>query len=510
MILKYDSQLKLKHKQLYLETNYNKIDWYNILQLEAVIDEKDKILIILLTNSKTLTTNQIANEMYISKSKVEKLIKTINILPLEWNNKRNNGISIKGTNIDKYIKLTDIIIHYTDDLNYLQTTNLIFKKLINYKYSEDEYGKIKIMHDNYMNIFNIKNEFEIKKNFIFMLVIAYFKENIPKFYLAYHHKTTNNNIHITEIKNKIDNILTCNNIEFKENDIIYLHLLDLINSSINPNKNNYQITTDTQTNFLHANLITKQINQAINNTNHFNNNLITIYIQILINKSLKKQLKLSINIITQYTSCIVEYIIQKLSQHLNGNLNFIQYPIKDVINQRQMKGDITITTLYNLELNNCFYINPIPNDEEIIQLALKINLQTKLIKVQNLIDDNTNYIYKTLNYKQLLRLINHQIIKNQHIMITSEINIVNNNAFLTIKTSEIIVNKIIIILVDHNLKINKQHINIVFIILINENNSKEDIHLINDIQQILLDEQRLKQLKTTYNIKQFKQTITKP
>jgi hypothetical protein len=145
-----------------------------------------------------------------------------------------------------------------------------------------------------------------------------------------------------------------------------------------------------------------------------------------------------------------------------------------------------------------------------MQLALKINLQTKLIKVQNLIDDNTNYIYKTLNYKQLLRLINHQIIKNQHTMITPEINIVNNNAFLTIKTSEIIVNKIIIILVDHNLKINKQHINIVFIILINENNSKEDIHLINDIQQILLDEQRLKQLKTTYNIKQFKQTITKP
>lgn len=126
-LTKEKSQVLLQNKNVTFHTSFDKTYWHTFLKMDATIDEKDKLQLILLITDEYITQDKLAEQMFISRSKVTKLIKLIELEPLVWNNKKNNGIKIQGAVLDKHCKIIEILEEYIDDYNYIDSTKQVYK-----------------------------------------------------------------------------------------------------------------------------------------------------------------------------------------------------------------------------------------------------------------------------------------------------------------------------------------------------------------------------------------------
>ena len=515
----YESELIIKNKYILLNSMYGKIDWINILKINSNISDADRIMVTLLLEKNTITIGEIAENTYLSRSKVEKILKSFDIKPLTWNNKRNSGLNICGSDLMKLILCIDILESYVDDLNYIVTTKLVIQKIFNIYIDSKEFEKIVNLHYSYLDKYERMNEIKVKKLFILLTISNLFDYDYEQNYADYVQKFTFNADTNNILKKDINEVLTINNINYDVNNITYIQLYEHLNKLINHFEVREAIKLDTnlESRFTYAYQISKQILNKYNIKDVNELELVTIYIQTLIDKTKIKTSYIDINIVSQHSNSITEYISTKILDNINLEIKFHRYSISEILNNCEMIGHITITTLSNLELINTFYVNPIPSDEEIIKLCLMIKNKITLLKVNDLIDEKYFSIDFSNDFNHLKNNI-YKLIKQNNLVddgffesfeerLNMDFSVVNESIFLHGNTNYVLDNKILVFLIKDGIEYQNQKIKIVFVILLTNEYLNSDSKLIKNIYKILMQKESIEILLGSSNVNYLKYSL---
>ncbi|WOO89585.1 PTS sugar transporter subunit IIA [Mollicutes bacterium LVI A0075] len=467
--------------------------------------------------------NDFAAELYISKSKLEKIIHVTPILNEYVSKKRNLGIKIDLSEEDKISLAISVLLPYVDDLNYLVTARALVQQISDAEIKLDKFNQ-------YINLFNKSitcNGITDKECKILILLIL-----ISKYILNYSDDLVcdkvslyiNQDQSIDKIKAVIESdvrdVLKDNNI----NEIDEQFLNSLLNHIENKTNNHYPNTIEEnmelrlKREYSYAYSIATQLFNKICislncDTPEYEKNYLTLYIQSLINRGNVSN-KMNVLIVCQYGLSVSHYIQTWIERNINLDLNF---EISSVLNYWNIKDaskkyDLIVTTIDNLEVDgtNLIKVDTVPLDSQLLQVKNKITNVYFQNQMNSFFSNNTLKQIKINEIDQMYEIIsndfkhaNNQFIDAMRKRTEAGLSIVNGVVIMHSDGTLITDNRLLIYKLDEPITYNGEAVKMIFVFAFTTEFIERFNSVIKQIYRVIYSEQYVHALYETKTDKQF-------
>ncbi len=386
VLVEYQSQIVVVDKMISFSSIYPVAHWKNIVRLNMTASEEDIILIRMLSKFEFIPMVDLASELYISKSKLEKIIATSPKLNKYLNKKRNVGIGIEA-DVDKRIQIClEVLLPYVDDLNYLVTARAIVNQTTDDPITIEQFQTYISTFDKVLNRIENLSDYECK--IIILLIILsvhvfdkdedYAIDIIGKYVNA--KKADEDLSYIVELA--VRTTFANNNINISNQKLLSFcvnHICSAIgnvmSSTIEP-----EMELRIKTEFSFAYSIASQILDSLTkslNIEFLENEIcyVAMYVQSLIRVD-NVQKPFQVLIVCQYGMSVSNYIQVWIEQNVKLP---IEFTISSILNYNNAINSndyhLILTTIDNLESNNnnIIYLNSIPVPSELEEAKLKIH-----------------------------------------------------------------------------------------------------------------------------------------
>lgn len=523
-IAEYDSKIILESGILRFKTIYSSVHWKNIVRLNLSIEEVDLILLKLLFKTDYIAMSDFATELYMSKSKLEKLIVTNPTLNENIIKKRNVGIAIEANSEKKLLLAISTLIKYVDDLNYLVTARVLVQQIGDFEITIEKFNQSVSKFDGFVSSHPKITDKECK----ILILVLLITEHILKLEESSINKFINNFINPNQINDKISfiieneirEILALNNITKVDPSTLSKMVSHIENSSAKkyPNTIGEEMEHRLKQEYSYAYSIASELYNRLNitlgiNLAKYEENYLTLYIQSLITQN-KQYQNLNILIVCQYGVSVSHHIQRWIEVNVELPLNF---KISSVLNFWSIKEttrnfDLIVTTIDNLEVGSTTVI-------KVDTVPLTSQLQTIKHKIMN-----THFQKQMNNFfnNNILKQINAQTIEEIYPIIDKDLAQVNSEFLEAMKkrTDEGLtnVNNIIIMHSDGSLitenrlliyKLNtplnymNEEVKMIFVFAFTVKFIEEFNSVIKQIYRIIYSEQYVKALYETTTDTQF-------
>ncbi len=523
-IIEFNSKIIISNKQLIFESIYTPVHWRNIVKLNKTIEEEDLIFLKLVFKDHYITLSDFAAELYMSKSKLEKIFATVPHFNLYVTKKRNVGIYVDIPKDEKIMLAISILLPYVDDLNYLVTTRALIQQVTD---EDIEISKFNLYIQKFNSVVNGFKTVTDKECKIIFLIICLNNELLN---LEQNVVTSLINKHINDnqgdenlrliISNCVQKVLTSNNIQVNNQKIfkIFIEHIEKSITSRQTNTINEEMELRLRTEYSQAYSLAHELYSKICvslsvNIEEYEKNYYALYIQSIINSQSNCR-NLNILIVCQYGLSVSNYIKTWLEQKLELQVKFTITSIHNYwqSHSNEKKYDVIITTVDNLENDfaSIVKIDSIPLEEQLHLVERKIiNLDyqsqidsflnyysLKSISIAN-IDQMYNIISVDLNEKntEFINLMKKRT--DEGLTAVNGIIIMHSDG-TQVKTSKMIVYKL-----EKPIKYNEKQITMIFVFAFTIDFINEYNNVIKQIYKVLYLDQYVHALYETSNEKQF-------
>lgn len=523
-ISSFDSIITLCNQIADFQTIYSKVHWKNIIKLNMTIDEQDYVFLKLLFKTDYIAMADFAQEVYISKSKLEKMIATSPLLNEYISKKRNVGIAIEVA-FDIQISLAiSILLPYVDDLNYLVTARALVQQLTDreitieqFKLAIDEFNLVVSKHQNITD----------KECKILILIILIAKQivnasdqqmnHLIKQFISEGHSNEKTKI---IIENEIREILHANNITEIDNRIIkslVLHIENAITSRF-ANTIDDQMELRIKSQYSYAYSIASEIYSTISRKlsveiEDYEKNYIAMYIQSLVNSN-KFNHSMQIMIVCQYGMSVSNYIQVWIERNLDIPFKF---KINSVFNFWNMveplsNYDLIITTIDNLEVTktNVVVVDTVPLEDQMLELKTKITNTYFQKQINNFLSSNALKQVSIKHIEQMYDLIKHDFHQANGPFLTAmrkrtEQGLSNVNGVIVMHSdgSLITENQLLIYKLQKPIEYNNEQVKMIFVFAFSTDFLERFSGVIKQIYRVIYSEQYVNALYETATDKQF-------
>ncbi len=382
----FDSEILNDSGNLSFISIYTSVHWRNMVRMNMTIEESDLIVLKLAFKDDYISIGEFADELYMSKSKLEKMIATSKILNEYLTKKRNLGIKLELSEKQKLNLTISLLLPYVDDLNYLVISRLLVQQISECKITISEFKQdIEYFNQTVSQIAQVTDN-ECKILILLILISRHLLkldyDDIEVYILDYINNENKEEKISLIVEKELRDVLHQNNIEQIPDHILTALSSHIDNAIRNPFSSNIdesmQMRLKTEYSYAYniaheiVNRLCKVLKVEINQVEVY---YITMYIQSIINNTSPSQ-DLKVLIVCQYGLSVSNYIQVWLEQNLNIPCN---YQISSVLNYWQLgvevsNFDVVITTVDNLEIENTKVIslNTIPLEKELIELKNKL------------------------------------------------------------------------------------------------------------------------------------------
>lgn len=521
----FDGKIIEKDNVLVLVSPKPLIDWLNLLKEKQKISEIDLIKLTILIQTESITIGDLATNLYLSKSKLEKILPSISFDGLEIIKIRNLGILVSGPTIIKYNHFINIIYKYIDDLTYIDTSLNAFDQVFKKSLSLLEYQTLISSHNQYLLAHPKSTDQQTKVHFLCLILNAFFindKNTYQKYMDTFF---TNPTINYTlEIQNIIDAILLENYIVYNSSSTTYRFLINHLNTILNQplfSQNSFDLLLVIKRRFPFSYSIALVIFNKLQL--QFNINIpevqldyITIYIQTLINEKISEQ-KLGVVIITQYGSSIAQYLRDKFEEQFSKQITITVWTLRQFQNEKILKNQIIISTIENINNPYALFISPIPTDQEISDLTQQIISKFIQFKIDNLLQSefifelNTNFIDQTLE-RIGQTLINNELVTTDFLVsfkkrLDFPFAIANSGLVLHGNPEEVLENQLLIFRLNNSISLNNEPIQLIFVLLLTKDYLDSNREITKEIYNILQNKNIIELLLTASSLSFLKYTL---
>lgn len=385
-ISSYDSMITITNNQVGFKSIYPPVHWKNIVKLNRTIEEEDLIFLKLLFKTDYIPMSDFAAELYISKSKLEKLIQSVPNLNQYVVRRRNLGIAVELEIAQKLKLAISTLVPYVDDLNYLVTARALIQQVSEVDINFDDFN-LYIKQFNYRinQLPNITDQ-ECKILILLILISNHIlnltTEEVNQLVAEYINDEQSSIKLKAVIEAKVREVLSANNVTTNDQRFITsltAHIDNVINNHY-PNTIEPQMELRLKTEYSYAYSIATELYNRLSvllsvDLPVYEKNYLALYIQSVINSNNQAQ-AMNLLIVCQYGMSVSHYIQAWIEQNLNIPLNF---KISSVLNYWQIKDpansyDVIITTIDNLELQsaNLIKVETIPLEQQLLAVKQKI------------------------------------------------------------------------------------------------------------------------------------------
>ncbi len=380
----YESAIVIENKQIKFESIYPPVHWKNIVRLNIVVSEEDLILLRVLEKFEYIPMVELANELYMSKSKLEKVIATSPKLNEYVSRKRNVGIGVDLDFKQRINISASLLLPYIDDLNYLVTARAVINQVTDKQISVEQFQK-------YIRVFNAiisqignATDYECKLTIVIVILSLHvykqdqqFTQKLITEYI--NHDSSDERLrYVVELT--IRTIFADNNINIS-NDKLLQFCINHIEGAIS-NKLSSTISQDMElaikSEFSFAYNIASQILTGIErelSTDFGQSEIcyVAMYVQSLIRND--EAVRFKVLLVCQYGMSVSNYIQVWIEQNIKLPIDFTISSILNYnTNIKSNDYNLILTTIDNLEAttNNVLYLSSIPLPNELSEAKAKI------------------------------------------------------------------------------------------------------------------------------------------
>lgn len=383
-ISSYDSSIDVDHNVAVFNSIYNSVHWHNIVKLNQSIDEEDLIFLKLIIKTDYIAMSDFASEVFMSKSKLEKLIATNPNLNRYLDKKRNVGIKV-DCDIEIKIKLLiTTLLPYVDDLNYLVTSRALIQQVTESDITIESFKSSIDTFNMYVARLGNITDNECKILILLILINNQLLEtnNLDNYIDLYISSDQSDEKVKLIISNIVKEILEANNIRDLDSKL-YLGLINHLSyATMNRYPNTIEDDMELRLKQEHSytynialELYKKLCISLGADIPRYEINYITMYIQSLINTSVQNQ-KFRLLIVCQYGLSVSHYIHSWIEKHVELEL---EIAVSSVLNFWKLQSnlneiDLVVTTIENLEVNSdkLIKVDTIPLESQLYAVRNKI------------------------------------------------------------------------------------------------------------------------------------------
>lgn len=381
----FDSELKINKTRVSFDSIYPSVHWKNIVKLNMSIEEEDLIFLKLLFKDNYVPMSDFAAQLYISKSKLEKMIATSPHLDQYVSKKRNVGIKVELELEAKISLAIACLLPYVDDLNYLVTARALIQQVSD---SEITIENFKLYINKFYQVVDNNQNITDKECKILILLILISKhiliiEDKEIDCLVPNFISNDTDLKLTTvIEQNVREILSQNSVVNYEGKIfnnLVLHIENAINTKYaNTIVNELELRIKTQYSYAY-NIATEIYNRLVKTLSielaDYEKNYIAMYIQTIFN-SREQNHSLQVLIVCQYGLSVSNYIQAWIEQNIDLDITFTVSSVLNFWNLKETASnyDVVITTIDNLEVENKNLVRlaAVPTSDEFNYIKSKI------------------------------------------------------------------------------------------------------------------------------------------
>lgn len=377
----YETMILISNGIAKLESVYSTVHWRNILKLNLAINDEDYVFLKLAFKNEWISMADFANEIYISKAKLEKLIHYSPLLKNSVRGIRNLGIRLKLEHFEKINSVIAVMLPYIDDLNYLVTSRVLINQMIDNIITIKRYKELTVTFNQFIDNTGLISDIECKVVFLLMLLKEAGLEVNAEDYLKLSFSPIQYEDEI--FKKKVKLILAHHDFyDYDEGliDELQKYIYETYSHKFFPQLPiivGEQILTDYKLGYELAEDVLKLLDNSLKGeqTRYY----ITLYIQSIINQCRSRQ-EIKILVISSYGSLFFNYIEVWLKAEINSNIKIEKWSIlqywqqKDETKCKFFDYDLVITTVSNLEIGKTklYKLNRLPTLDDKIQISQKL------------------------------------------------------------------------------------------------------------------------------------------
>lgn len=385
-LVEYQSEIKITQKIVSFSSIYPVAHWKNIVRLNMTASEEDIILVRILSKIEYIPMVDIANELYISKSKLEKIIATSPKLNKYLDKKRNVGIGIQA-DIDERIRIClEVLLPYVDDLNYLVTARAIVNQTTDDIITVEEFQTYITIFDKVLEQIDNLSDYECKISILLIILSIHIYHKDEEYAIT----LIRNYVNAKKADTDLDYIVELairttfanNNINISNPKLLSFCVNHICSAMTNlmPYAIDQEMELRIKTEFSFAYNIAQQILDGLTkslNIDFLENEVcyVAMYAQSLIRID-NIQKPFQVLIVCQYGMSVSNYIQVWIEQNVKLPIEFTISSILNYNNSiNSSEYHLILTTIENLESHNknIIYLSSIPVPSELEEAKLKIH-----------------------------------------------------------------------------------------------------------------------------------------
>lgn len=382
----YNSEIMISEGSVKFISIYSAVHWKNIVKLNQTVEEEDLIFLKLLFKEGYIAMSDFAAELFISKSKLEKMLCSSPNLNTYVSKKRNVGIGVELGVEHKLSLAISILLPYVDDLNYLVTARALVQQIGDSEITFEQFNR-------YVDVFNLRiTKFSniTDKECKILILLILIGNHLMSLEESQINKLIERYINNEDSNEKLRHVIEADVKQvLKENNILEISssfLESVVNHIENVTQNHYSNTIEPamelrlKSEYSYAYAIASELYKRLCITlsvdiEDYEKSYLALYVQSIINEAKDVQ-NLNVLIVCQYGMSVSHYIQTWIERNLSLSLNF---QISSVLNywniqEATKKYDLIITTIDNLEgdSSNIIKVDTIPLDEQLTIVKQKI------------------------------------------------------------------------------------------------------------------------------------------
>lgn len=522
-ISSFDSELKINKTTVIFDSIYPSVHWKNIVKLNMSIEEEDLIFLKLLLKTEYVAMSDFAAELYISKSKLEKMLATSPHLDQYVSKKRNVGIKIELELEDKISLAIACLLPYVDDLNYLVTSRALIQQVND---TEITIGEFKRYIDKFYQIVDSNSNITDKECKILILLVLIVK-HILKFddsqidNLVPDFVSNDTDLKLTTvIEQNVREILSQNSIVNYEGKIfnnLVLHIENAINTKYtNTIVNELELRIKTQYSYAY-NIASEIYNRLVKTLSielaDYEKNYIAMYIQTIFN-SREQNHSLQVLIVCQYGLSVSNYIQAWIEQNIDLDITFTVSSVLNFWNLKETATsyDVVITTIDNLEVDNKNLVRlaAVPTTDEFNYIKSKIINCHFQKQMDSFISSNSLHQISIESIDQMYGIIeedfhhaNHQFLEAMKVRTNEGLSNINGVIIMHSDGSLITDNRLLIYKLENPISYNDSEVRMIFVFAFSIEFIERFNNVIKQLYRIIYSKEYVNALYETATDKQF-------
>ncbi len=517
-IKEFESSINIVDNELVFSTMYSNTHWNNLLMLSKRIDEISLINITLLLKKDYISLMDLSYELYISKSKLEKII-TNNPYKFDKLSKvRNLGVYYDIDEVEKVRLIFNILRPFIDPVNYLISIRQLLSQVVENKISMEVFKKA----TDKFNQYDLTTYLDIKAQELFLIILLtelnYFTFNVD--IVLNELLNGNDEVDINLLDIEVKSLLDLENIyNYDLNN--YNNLINHLKRAITYNNDNIKLEdkfiSDLTREFGYSIDIASRLLSNLGfkfsvSFNQYEKYFVSIYLQTLI-EEVDRVSDLNILIVCQYGISVSNYIKYKLDKLLYNNINITTSSIYLYHKNKNNNYDLILTTLNNLEndYSQVEVISAVPTVSELEDIKNIIMTKSYMNILNNIVNDNiliNNKDYHTHldiindNKELLLSYVSDGYIKSLENRIKQGLDVYNNTIIYHADSKYVLKNQLIIINNLDNFENSK--CSTIFILLLTDKFIRENKSFIKYFYKLIGSDEYMKFIHNMNNTNQLK------